>query len=357
MKLKNITAQMVVEFKKPLVERELPISNLENTQVRVKVHTCGVCHSDLHFHDGYLNLGGGNHLPLAAIGMEPPFALGHEVFGEIVDFGPDSSLTDADKGKLVIVYPWIGCGDCEYCNSGQDHLCATPQVIGMQKAGGHANYITVPDAKFLVDGAGIDHLIAGTFACSGLTSYSALKKIGQPSDDWIGIIGVGGVGLMALSIAKGIGFKNVVVFDVNDERLDIAVNQYGATLAVNTSKSDAEEQLSNVSGQLSGVIDFVGSPETVGFATKHLRTSGNLVVVGLFGGELNLPLPALVTKQIGIKGSFVGSLAELNELMTFVREGKIKAIPTEEMPIQNANDALNKLRQAKNNGRIVLSHV
>jgi D-arabinose 1-dehydrogenase-like Zn-dependent alcohol dehydrogenase len=356
MKPEKITAQTVVEFQGPLVEKKFPFTFPEKTQVVVKVHTCGLCHSDLHFHDGHFNLGGGNHLPLEALGVTPPFVLGHEAYGEIVDFGPDSSLSECDKGRFVIIYPWIGCGHCEYCDSGRDHLCGQPQVIGMQKAGGHADHITVPDVKFLVDATGVDRLIAGTFACSGLTSYSALKKLGQTGDNWIGIIGVGGVGMTALSVAKGMGFKKVVVFDVNDDRLEMATKQYGADLAINTQSPDAAEQLLKISSSLVGMIDFVGSPETVDFATKHLQTSGNLIVVGLFGGELKMPLPLIVTKQIGIKGSFVGSITELNELMTYVREGKVKPIPTLEMPIQHVNKAIYELRNGKINGRIILSH-
>jgi propanol-preferring alcohol dehydrogenase len=352
----QVKAQTVVEFGAPLVERISRLPRPVDKQVLVRVKACGLCHSDLHFHEGYINLGSGNHLPLAALNMTPPLVLGHEAFGQIAGFGPNAGLTESDKGRLVIVYPWIGCGQCEYCKTGRHHQCQKPQAIGMQQPGGHADHLLVPDAKFLFDAAGVDPLLAGSYACSGLTAYSAIKKLRDICDDWIGIIGVGGVGMMALSIAKAIGHRKVAAIDVNDERLKLAVDTYGADLAINSSRPDAADRLRKTTGGLFGVADFVGSAETAAFAIDHLKQAGKLVIIGLFGGELKVPLPAIATRELNICGSFVGSLSEMAELMTYVRAGNIKPIPTEKIAIDNINQAFAQLRSGKVNGRLVLMH-
>ncbi|MEB3081556.1 alcohol dehydrogenase catalytic domain-containing protein [Pseudomonas aeruginosa] len=356
MKAQVVKAQTVVEFGAPLEERVSELPPPTGREVLVRVHSCGLCHTDLHFHEGHLNLGGGNFLPLPELGVKPPFVLGHEPFGEIVAFGPDTGLTAADVGRSVIVYPWIGCGDCQYCNSGRDHQCQNPQVIGMQQPGGNANHLLVRDAKFLIDASGVDKLLAGSYACSGLTSFSALKKLDGLQDQWIGIVGVGGVGMMALSIAKGIGYGKVVAIDVNDDRLEVAAAQYGADLTINSSRADAAERLHEATGGLAGIVDFVGSADTATFGLAQLATGGKLIVVGLFGGELRTSLPLVAIKQLTITGSFVGSLSEMTELMTYVRAGKVKEIPAQEVPIGDVNQAMAQLRAGKVNGRLVLTH-
>ncbi|AJA07164.1 Zn-dependent alcohol dehydrogenase [Sphingopyxis fribergensis] len=356
MENQTVKAQTVVAFGEPLEERISELHKPTGKQVLVRVHSCGLCHSDLHFHEGHLNLGGGNNLPLTALGVNPPFVLGHEPFGTIVDFGPDAGMDEADRGRPVIIYPWIGCGDCEYCNRGLDHQCANPQVIGMQQPGGQADHLLVREPKFLIEARGVDPLLAGPYACSGLTSFSALKKLDGRQDQWIAIIGAGGVGMMALAIAKGSGFQKVAVVDVNDERLKVAADQYGADLTINSSTPDAAERLREATGGLAGVVDFVGAPATAEFALDQLKTSGKLVIVGLFGGEAHVPLPLLAIRQVSIAGSFVGSLDEMVELMTYVRAGAIKPIPVQEVPIAEVNEAIQLLRAGKVNGRLVLTH-
>ncbi|WP_178126482.1 MULTISPECIES: zinc-binding dehydrogenase [Pseudomonas] len=356
MNIQLVKAQTVIEFGSPLVERTSLLSPPTGKQVRVRIRACGLCHSDLHFHEGHLNLGAGNSLALSDLGVTPPFVLGHEPSGEIVDFGADSGLDSADLGRAVIVYPWIGCGHCELCNNGQDHQCAQPQVIGMQQPGGQADHLIVPDARFLIDATGVDPLLAGSYACSGLTSYSALKKVERLREDWIGIIGVGGVGMMALAVAKAMGFRKVAAIDVNDQRLGVARDEFGADLIINSKAPEAAQTLLDATGGLAGVIDFVGSTDTADLAIGLLKINGELVVVGMFGGELRVPLPILSIKQLNLRGSFVGSVDELNELMSYVRAGKVKPIPAVAMPVHQVNDAITQLKAGKVDGRIVLTH-
>ena len=348
-------AYLLEEFGADLVERELDDPTPTGGEVLVRVISSGLCHSDLHFHEGFMDLGGGERLPMDAIGMTLPTALGHEVYGRIEDFGPDAGLTDDDRGRLVIVYPWLGCGECDFCTSGRDNMCPAPQQIGVTRPGGYAEKIVVRDARFLVDAAGVDATLAGSYACSGLTAYSALKKLGPMQDRWIGIIGLGGVGLMAVAVAKGIGFEQVVAIDIDDEKLKTAAG-YGADRTFNAKGGDVVEAVIADVGHLAGVVDFVGSSDTVLQAAGLLEGGGVSVTVGLFGGELRFPLPALAVRQLQFRGSFTGTLGELEELLGFVRQGRIEPIPARRVPFSAVNESMRELRAGQVSGRVVLTH-
>lgn len=348
-------AYLLEEFGGDLVERELEDPVPAGREVLVRALSSGLCHSDLHFHEGFFDLGGGVHLDVENIGIQLPAALGHEVYGRIESFGPESGLSDADRERHVIVYPWLGCGECELCKSGRDNMCPIQLGIGVQRPGGFGEKVIVREARFLVDAEGIDPFLAGSYACSGLTAYSALKKLGPIQDEWIAIIGVGGVGLMGLAIAKGMGFEKVVAIDIDDGKLKTA-GEYGADRTFNATSGDVVEAVTPDVGRLAGVVDFVGSSETVLQAAGLLRGGGVSVTVGLFGGELRFPLPALAVQQLQFRGSFVGTLAELEELLGFVRKGQIEPIPTQPVPFACVNDRMRALREGRVSGRVVLTH-
>ncbi len=348
-------AYVLEEFGADVVERELDEPAPTGGEVLVRVLSSGLCHSDLHFQDGSFDLGGGRRLNAEDIGIRLPAALGHEIYGRIEDFGPESGLSDADRGRPVIVYPWLGCGHCELCTSGRDNMCPVQLGIGVQRPGGFAEKILVREAKFVLDAEGIDPLLAGSYACSGLTAYSALRKLGPIQGEWVAIIGLGGVGLMALTIAKGIGFEKVVAIDIDDGKLETA-EEYGADRTFNAKSGDVVEAVAADVGKLAGVVDFVGSSDTALQAAGLLRGGGVSVTVGLFGGELRFPLPALAVQQLQFRGSFVGTLAELQELLGFVRQGRIRAIPAQAVPFDQVNDCMRALREGRVRGRIVLTH-
>jgi NADPH:quinone reductase-like Zn-dependent oxidoreductase len=211
------------------------------------------------------------------------------------------------------------------------------------------------DAEYLIDATGVDTVLAGSYACSGLTSYSALKKLGPLEQEWIGIIGMGGVGLMGLAVAKGIGFEHVVAIDIDDAKLQTA-KEYGADRTSNAARGDVVGAVTAEVGKLAGVVDFVGSGDTFHQAVGLLRGGGVSVTVGLFGGELTFPLPALAVQQLVLRGSFVGTLGELGELMELVRRGKVEPIPARPVPFTEVNDSIRELREGRVSGRIVLTH-
>ena len=340
------------EAGKPLEEVESPTPEPTGSQVIIKTIACGVCHSDVHIHSGAFDLGGGNELPVP---VPNPFTLGHEVFGEVVAVGPEA--TNINVGDKRIVYPWIGCSDCNVCANGDEHLCNTGPVIGVMQPGGFGDHVVVPHSKYLHDAGDTPEHLAGSYACSGLTAYSALKK-GAPytSDHDLIIIGIGGVGMMGLQIAKAAFNCNPIVVDVDEEKLKLALEN-GASAAINPTDEDAMMKVFEITGGNASVaIDFVGSEQSTAFGTNLLRKGGKYIIVGLYGGELKLTLPLIPIMERGVQGSYTGSPSDMHELMELVRSGKVDPIPVEKRPASQANQTLEDLKNGKILGRAALMH-
>lgn len=344
----------IVAWGEPLEPRDDDTPEPRGTEVLVRISACGVCHSDLHIWDGYFDMGGGQRVTLAERGVALPLTLGHEIAGEVVAVGAEA--VGAEVGDKRVVFPWLGCGDCAVCRRGEDLLCVAPRYLGTRVHGGYSDHVMVPHPKFLIDYSGVPTNLACTLACAGLTAYSALKKampLGQ--DDHFVIIGAGGVGLSAVHIAPALVEANMIVADVDAEKRS-AARQAGAGETIDNGEDDAVARvLKMTGGGVAAAIDFVGVPETTRFGIDVLRKGGTHVVVGLHGGALTVPLPLFPFKMMSVKGSFVGSLAELGELMDLVKAGRVPPIPVEARPLSAANQALDDLREGRVLGRVVLT--
>src|SRR6266566_3233045 len=201
----------VTDFNAPLKEVEQPTPQPSGTQVLIKVKAAGVCHSDLHIWEGGYDLGHGRKpLSLKDRGVSLPRTMGHETVGEIVAFGPDvkaADMGDLKIGDVALAYPWLGCGKCETCLVGDENMCLKPNSLGVYCDGGYADHMTVPHPKYLLNLKGLDPVTAAPYACSGVTTYSALKKVEASFNTPIVVFGAGGLGLMALSLLKAMGAK------------------------------------------------------------------------------------------------------------------------------------------------------
>jgi propanol-preferring alcohol dehydrogenase len=350
----------VADFNAPLKEVDHPTPQPSGTQVLVKVKAAGVCHSDLHIWEGGYELGHGRKpLSLKDRGVSLPRTMGHETVGEIVAFGPD--VKDSDKGGLevgtvALAYPWLGCGKCATCLAGDENMCAVkPNALGVYCDGGYADHMTVPHPKYLLDLKGLDPITAAPYACSGVTTYSALKKVEKDFDTPIVIFGAGGLGLMALSLLKAMGGRGAIVVDIDAKKRE-AAEKAGALSTVDGKAPDALAQLAQKAGQpIRAVIDLVGNPQTTQLGFDCLTKGGKLVIVGLFGGGAPWALPLIPIKAITIQGSYVGNLRETQELLDLVRTRKISPIPVTPMPLAKANEALLDLQKGKLVGRAVLT--
>lgn len=350
----------VAEFNAPLKEIDEPTPQPAGTQVMLKVKAAGVCHSDLHIWEGGYDLGHGRKpLSLKDRGVSLPLTMGHETVGEIVAFGPEVTADDKHGlkvGDIVLAYPWLGCGKCKTCLGGDENMCIVkPSALGVYCDGGYADHLTVRHPKYLIDLKGLDPVTAAPYACSGVTTYSALKKVESAFDSPIVIIGAGGLGLMALSLLKAMGGKGAIVVDIDAKKRE-AAEKAGALATVDGGAADALEQLAKKAGEpIRAVIDLVGNARTTQLGFDCLTKGGKLVIVGLFGGGATFALPLIPIKAITIQGSYVGNLRETEELLDLVRTRKIAPIPVTPMPLAKANDALVSLKEGRLVGRAILT--
>ncbi|HUR89631.1 MAG TPA: alcohol dehydrogenase [Ramlibacter sp.] len=331
-----------------LREYREPLPQPQGTEVLVRVTSSGVCHSDVHFHDGYFDLGNGRKADLARA-MPLPLAMGHEIFGEVVALGPDAR--DAKPGDRRIVYPWIGCGACDNCKAGLEQICTgRTRIIGLNRQGGFSTHVVVPHERYLVDAGTIDEKVACTYACSGLTAFSALKQAGTGP---LLIVGAGGVGLAAVKMASSFFGIAPFVADIDPAKREAALAE-GAKQAFDPKDADAAKQLIAACGGATTVIDFVGAPSSTGFAMQAIRRGGRVIVVGLFGGLLELPIATLPLRPFALQGSYVGSLAELRELVALAQAKGAPRIPIVSRPLEAAQQSLDDLKAGRVVGRIVL---
>jgi D-arabinose 1-dehydrogenase-like Zn-dependent alcohol dehydrogenase len=346
----------VTKWAQPLELIERPMPEPTGTEVLVRVTAAGVCHSDLHIHDGYYDLGGDRKLTMEERGMTLPLTMGHETAGVVEAAGPDAG--DVEIGASVVVYPWIGCGDCDACALGEEQNCPTPRTLGIRTDGGYATHMLVPHPRYLLELGDLKPENAAPYACSGLTTYSALRKIDPRvlKEEPILIIGAGGLGLMALTVLKALGGRGAIVADIDPAKRDAAM-QVGALATVDPAASNVVEQIAALSAYgrgLRAAIDLVGNPATVQLGLDALVKGGKVVVVGLMGGQITLALPLLPSRAATIQGSYVGSLGEMRELMALVREQHMPPPPITTRPLDEAQAAIDDLRAGKVIGRAVL---
>lgn len=320
----------------------------------VKIDYSGVCHTDLHLIEGSYNLGNGKKIPT---GLHLPVTLGHEISGTVEEISPEVRMK---KGDRVVAYPWIGCGSCRKCLSGLENLCeGKPRFLGVFLDGGYSDYVLVPDARYLVSAEGIDPKQAAPLACSGLTALSSVRKCNLGQDDTLLIIGAGGLGTIAIQIAKKITSAHVAVADIDDSKLDLA-KKIGADFVFkisNMQEKEAASQLKAITPNGRGVdavIDFVGIPSTSSLGFRVIGKSGTLVVVGLAGGTIELPLALFPLRGVQVLGNFTGTLKDLVELVDIVKKGLVSPVVSGVYPLEDANVALEKLKHGEVSGRILL---
>ena len=323
------------------------------TEVLLDVTHAGVCHSDLHFWKGYYDMGGGKLMKLAERGVVLPRAPGHEVVGRISKLGPQAQ--GLELGQLCIVYPWLGCGQCDVCRSGQDNLCMKPNAIGVLQDGGFGQQVVVPHPRFLVDVGTIDPAFAATLACSGITVYSAIKKV-MPlrPDEPVVLFGAGGLGLAAISMLKAMDHRQIVSVDANPAKAEAAL-QLGASHFVDSSQPDLIGRIQALTqGPVKAVIDFVNHSSTASVGLELLQKNGKLVLVGVGGGEIVLSLASMIFRPRTVQGSVTGAPSDLREVVALAQSGRLKSIPITRMPKDQANQALHLIEEGRVSGRIVL---
>src|SRR5664279_4558022 len=343
--------QSLTAYGAPLCETVVDAPQPKGSEVLVRIARCGVCHSDLHMQDGYFLLGDGKQLDVRG-GRTLPFTLGHEIAGQVESAGPEANVA---TGAKVAIYPWIGCGACAACKAGDENICAAPRHLGITVDGGFATYVLIPHPRYLIDYAPLSPSYAGALMCSGLTAYAAFKRLAdRAARAPLLLVGLGGVGLMGLALARALYGTAPYVADIDPRKREAALAA-GAQAAFDPADAGARKALLKASGGSYAACDFAGSDTSLNFATGVLAKGGKVVVTGLIGGGYSTAVAMFPLKAMTIEGTQTGTLAEARELIDLVRTKNIAPPPIAERPLDQAQATLDDLRGGRIVGRVVLT--
>ncbi len=336
-------AALLAEYHRPLdlVERAEPEPKGARDVV-VRVGGAGVCATDLHAIDGLME----------PAGLKPPVVLGHENAGWVHAVGAD--VTAAAVGDAVLVYPPYTCGLCVACRRGLDMHCERHQFTGLTCDGGFADYVLVDERSLIPLPPGVEPAEAAPHSDAGLTAYHAVKKLVPrlAPDTTTAVIGVGGVGHIALQLLQVLGPGKVVAIDTDERRRRLA-EELGAdeVLGEQGDAGDAVREATNGAGA-DIVLDLVGTDETHASGLQMLARGGLYSVVG-YGGTVSVPSVALIAEDVTIAGNLVGNWIDLWEILQLQGRGEI-TLKTETHPLDDVNEVLGRLREGDITGRAVL---
>ena len=314
-------AVILPSFHAPLELEERPVpAPRGDDEVLVRVLACGVCHSDLHVVEGFFSSS-----PL-------PLVLGHEIAGEVEGIG-----------NVLVYTPW-GCGECRFCRASEEMICPNGKEAGMFQDGGYAEYVRVPARRYIYPIGDLDPVTAASLGCGGLTPYRAVKH----ARPWLGpssralVLGAGGLGQFGVQYLRLLTDATVHVGDPSAQKRERAL-ELGAAAAAEPSELD---------GSYTAVLDFVGSDESLANAARLVDRKGIAIVIGLFGGRIPFGLGA-VPHEARFMSSIWGSRDELAELIALAQR-ELLEYTVETMPLEQAQEAHQRLRRGEARGRIVL---
>jgi propanol-preferring alcohol dehydrogenase len=316
-------------------------------QVLIKVGGAGACHSDLHLMEW----------PEGQLDFELPFTIGHENAGWVEALG--AGVEGLEIGEPVAVYgPW-GCGRCRSCRLSAETYCERQAEIGafgggLGLDGGMAEHMLVPHARLLLPLGDLDPRDAAPLSDAALTPYHAVKRsldLLVPGSTAV-VIGVGGLGHMAVQILRALTPARVIAVDVSADKLRLA-REVGADEAVEPGEG-AAETIRELTGGLGAelVLDNVGADDTLALAAQIVRFQSHLTVVGLAGGTFEFGFGTLPF-ECQLTLPYWGTAIELMEVLELARAGKIRA-HVERFPLDRVDEAYERLREGSLDGRAVI---
>jgi propanol-preferring alcohol dehydrogenase len=337
---KKMRAAVVKSFGQPVAIEEVPVPEVVPGRVLVKLSACGVCHTDLHAVDGDW-----------AFKPRPPFIPGHEGVGHVAAVGAGvRSLKEGDR----VGVPWLytACGHCKYCLTGWETLCPAQQCTGYTINGCFADYVLAdPDYCGRLPNA-LEFAPAAPLLCAGVTVYKGLKQTEARPGQTVVISGVGGLGHLAIQYAKAMGLS-VIAIDVGDDKLELA-RSCGADHVINAKTGDAVGEVQELCGGADGVLVTAVSRAAYEQAVGMVGRRGTMVLIGLPPGGFEVNILDMVGSCKTIRGSSVGTRADLAEALQFAGEGKVRVHYTTDT-LDNLNPTLDKMRKGGITGRVVLT--
>jgi propanol-preferring alcohol dehydrogenase len=333
-------------YREPLVLEEVPTPRPGPGEVLVHVEGAGFCHSDIHVIDGEIPI-----LP------RMPLTLGHENAGVVAANG--KGVRGIKEGDAVAVFGGWGCGHCDFCVTGQEQLCGTPEWAGLSNHdGGYAEYLLVPHERYLVKLAKLTPAEAAPLTDAALTPYRAIKKalpLLEPDYHAL-LIGLGGLGQYGLKLLRLLSGCPVIVVDVSDEKLRLA-RSLGASAVFNAKDPDISAAIRELTGShgVGASFDFVGTDETLGLAVSATRSLGKVSQLGLAGGAARMKVLHNTRFEVQFEATLWGTIKELREVIALAETGRLTSIPIELAPLARINDVYARLKRGEVHGRAVIT--
>jgi alcohol dehydrogenase, propanol-preferring len=329
------------------VLRDVPVPEPGPGEVLVKVDAAGLCHSDVHMIEA----------PPGVFPVDLPFTLGHETAGTVAGLG--AGAIGVAEGQRVLVYSRWGCGACWQCVQGRENLCERSiQELGgygggIGRDGGLAEYVLVPSTRYLVGIDGLDPVAAAPLSDAALTPYHAIQRSPhqlRPNGAAV-VIGVGGIGHLAVQLLRALSEVRVVAVDVREEALTLA-RAAGAHAALPAAGLTAEALRAEVGGPgATLVLDCVASDETLALAAGVVRPGGDIVYVGRGGGRL-MVRPGDLPFECSVYVPSWGTISELAEVVALARAGAIHT-EVQRLDLDETLDGYRRLQRGEVVGRAV----
>ncbi len=303
-------AVQLVEIEHPLEMREVPIPEIGDRDVLVRVKAAGICHSDVHYRAG--------KSPVDPL----PLTLGHEVAGVVEEAGAE--VTNVSVGDRVCLHYLTTCGDCYYCSRGSEQFCVEASMIGKYRDGGYAEYIAIPARSAVPLPDEIPFEQGAVMMCSSATSFHALRKSRLEAGETVAVFGAGGLGMSAIQLAFAFGALDVYAVDINQERLAQA-ERYNA-IPVDAKATDPVEEIRRLTDGkgVDVALELIGLAETMQQSVQALAVFGRAVLVGIADEPLAIDTyPELLGREAEVIGAADHLLQELPLLIEYVRRGTL----------------------------------
>ncbi len=338
-------AVRLIEVGKPLQKQEIPIPEIGEREVLVRVKAAGICHSDVHYRAGKSPV-----YPL-------PMTLGHEIAGVVEATG--RQVSRVKPGDRVVLHYMVACGDCYYCSTGNEQFCSQGLMLGHYTDGGYAEFVAVPERNAVLLPEEIPFEQGATLMCASATSFHALRKSRLKAGETVAVFGTGSLGLSALQLARAMGALDVYAVDINPDKLKTA-EQYGA-IPVNGAEADPVDEIRRLTGGrgVDVVLELIGLPTTMRQAVRSLAIFGRAVLVGISDRPLEIDT---YHEILGPETELIGSndhlLQELPMLIEYARRGvlDLSHVVSRTVPLdaEAINLALDNLEQFGGGFRTVI---
>ncbi len=329
---------------KGLKIEDIPVPQISEDQILVKVAACGVCHTDLHYID--------HGVPTF---KKPPIVLGHEASGIVEKAG--RAVTNVKEGQRVLIPAVLTCGRCSACRLGRENICSDMRMLGNHFDGAYAEYVAVPAKDVLDLPESVPLEEASIIADAISTPYHAVKNRAkvQPGDTVV-IFGCGGVGINAVLLSSAVG-AYVIAVDINERKLEWA-KEFGAAHTINASKVErvSKEVKKLTGGGADIAMEVIGNPRTIEEALDCVRVGGRLCVVGYTHEKINVVAGKIMFKELDIVGSLGCRPVDYIPLVRMVEQGKIdlKRLVTHRFSLDEIGKAFEVMKEGASLRSIVV---